>query len=95
MSTLNRKAWGDLARHHARTLLTVLALGLAIASLAFLALPGLLDDAMDRQVQASHLYDIAMPTRDLDLSPAQLGALGRLPNVDVTASLQHAAKPWA
>ncbi len=50
---------------------------------------------MDRQVQASHLYDIAMPTRDLDLSPAQLGALGRLPNVDVTASLQHAAKPWA
>jgi hypothetical protein len=49
MSALNRKVWGDLARHRARTLLTVCTLGLAIASLALLAVPGLMDRAMDRQ----------------------------------------------
>lgn len=81
MSTVNRKAWGDLTRHRARTLPTVFTLGLAIASLSFIALPNLMDAAMDRQVQATRLYDIAVPTRDLDLTAAQLGALGHLPDV--------------
>jgi putative ABC transport system permease protein len=81
VSTLNRKAWGDLTRHRARTLLTVLTLGLAIASLSFIALPNLMDAAVDRQIQASRLYDVAMNTRDLDLTTAQLDALGHLPDV--------------
>ena len=50
MSTLNRKARGDLTRHRARTLLTVCTLAIAIASLGFLAVPGLLNAAMNRQV---------------------------------------------
>ena len=41
MSTLNRKAWGDLTRHRARTLLAVCTLSIAIASLGFLAAPAL------------------------------------------------------
>jgi putative ABC transport system permease protein len=93
VSTLNRKAWGDLTRHRARTLLTVFTLGLAIASLSFIALPNLMDAAMDRQVQASRLYDIATPTRDLDLTAAQLDALGHLPGVAaVDASIVYATR---
>jgi putative ABC transport system permease protein len=93
VSTLNRKAWGDLTRHRARTLLTVFTLGLAIASLAFFALPNLMNVAVDRQVQASRLYDIAMSTRDLDLTAAQLDALGHLPNVAaVDASIVYATR---
>ena len=81
MSTLNRKAWGDLTRHRARTLLAVFTLCIAIASLGFLAVPILLNAAMNRQVQDSHLYDVGISTRDLDLTPTQLRALGHLPGV--------------
>jgi len=81
VSTLNRKAWGDLTRHRARTLLAVFTLSIEIASLGFLAVPALLNAAMNRQIAGSHLYDVGIYTRTLDLSPAQLGALGRLPSV--------------
>ncbi|MCW2905935.1 MAG: transporter permease [Actinomycetia bacterium] len=81
MSTLNRKAWGDLTRHRPRTLLAVCTLSIAIASLGFLAVPALLNAAMNRQIAGSHLYDVGIFTSTLDLSPAQLGALGRLPGV--------------
>ncbi len=81
MSALNRKAWRDLTRHRARTLLTIGTLGLAIASLATLAVPGLMNNAMDREVESARLYDIAMATRDLVLTPDQLAALGHQRNV--------------
>jgi putative ABC transport system permease protein len=81
VSTLNRKAWGDLTRHRARTLMTVGTLSIAIASLGFLAVPVLLNAAMNRQIADSHLYDVGISTSTLDLTPAQLRALGRLPGV--------------
>jgi putative ABC transport system permease protein len=81
MSALSRKAWGDLRRHPGKCLLIVGSLGLAIASFAIVAVPGLLDGAMQDEVQQARLFDVAVTTRDLDLSPAQLDALGRLPNV--------------
>jgi putative ABC transport system permease protein len=81
MSTLNRKAWGDLTRHRARTLLAVFTLSIATASLGFLAVPALLNAAMNRQIAASHLYQVGISTSTLDLSPAQLRALGSLPGV--------------
>jgi putative ABC transport system permease protein len=86
VSTLTRKAWGDLTRHRARTLLTAFTLCIAIASLGFLAVPSLLNAAMERQVQQSHLYDVALPTRILDLTPAQLSALGRLPGITAVSA---------
>jgi putative ABC transport system permease protein len=86
VSTLTRKAWGDLARHRARTLLAVFTLCIAIASVGFLAVPALLNAAMNRQVQESHLDDVELSTRTLDLSPAQLSALGHLPGVAAVAT---------
>jgi putative ABC transport system permease protein len=81
VSTLARKAWGDLTRHRARTLLAVFTLSIAIASLGFLAVPVLLNAAMNRQVADSHLYDVGIATSTLDLTPAQLSALRQLPGV--------------
>jgi hypothetical protein len=93
MSTLARMAWGDLTRHRARTLLAVCTLSIAIASLGFLAVPSLLNAAMNRQVADSHLYDVGLVTSTLDLTPAQLGALGRLPGVAaVSPVVGYAAK---
>jgi putative ABC transport system permease protein len=81
MSTLNRKAWADLTRHRARTLLAMFTLSIAIASLGFVAVPVLLNAAMNRQIAASHLYDVGIATATIDLNPAQLRALGHLPGV--------------
>jgi putative ABC transport system permease protein len=81
VSTLNRKAWRDLSRHRARTLLAVFTLSIAIASVGFLAVPTLLNAAMNRQIAGSHLYEVGISTSTLDLSAAQLRALGRLPGV--------------
>jgi len=86
VSTLTRKAWGDLTRHGARTLLAVFTLCIAIASVGFLAMPTLLDDAMNRQVQDAHLADVEISTRVLDLNPAQLAALARLPGIAAVAT---------
>ena len=76
MNTLNRKAWGDLTRHRARTLLTAFSLSLAIASLGFLAVPSLLNAAMNRQVAESHLNDVGIFTNVINLTPAQLSVVG-------------------
>jgi putative ABC transport system permease protein len=81
MSTLGRKAWGDLTRHRGRTLLAASTLCIAIATLSFLAVPGLLGIAMNRQVAASHLNDVGISTNVLNLTPAQLSTLGQLPGV--------------
>ena len=81
MSTLSRKARRDLTRHRARTLLAVCTMSIAIASLGFLAVPILLNAAMNRQIAGSHLYDVGISTSTLDLSPARLRALGHLPGV--------------
>ncbi len=93
MSTLTRKSWADLKRHRARTVLAVCTLGLAIASLGIAAVPGLMDSAMQQQVQAARLYDVAVTTHDLILDPAQLHALGRLPNVAaVDAQVEYSTR---
>ena len=90
MNTLNRKSWADLARHRTRTLLTAGTLAIAIASLGFLAVPGLLNAAMNRQVQQGRLNEVAISTRVTGLTAAQLSALGRLPGVAaVSADLRY------
>jgi putative ABC transport system permease protein len=90
VNTLSRKAWADLARHRTRSLLAAGTLGIAIASLGFLAVPGLLSAAMNGQVQQGRLNEVAISTRVIGLTPDQLGALGRLPGVAaVSADLRY------
>ena len=81
MSALSRKVRGDLRRHWGKNLLIVGTLALAIASFAIVAVPGLLNASMQSEIRQARLYDVAVATRDLDLSSRQLTALGHLPNV--------------
>ena len=81
MSALSRKARGDLRLHPGKNLLIVITLGLAIGSFAIVAVPDLLNTTMQKEVAQARLYDVAVATRNLDLSPQQLDALSHLPNV--------------
>lgn len=80
-STLFRKSITDLTRRKARAVFAVLTLAIAVASVGIFAAPSLMDQAMQDEVRASRLADVTLQTKPLLVTPAQLAALGRLPNV--------------
>ena len=81
MSATVRKSVTDLTRRKARTFFTVLTLALAVASVGILAVPQLMQKSMEREVTAHRLPDVTVSMKPLRLTPGQLAALGRLPNV--------------
>ena len=81
MSAALRKSITDLSRRRARTLFTVATLALAVASIAFFAVPTLIDRTMQAEVRAGRLSDVGVAMRPLTLTAAQLAALEALPNV--------------
>jgi putative ABC transport system permease protein len=96
VTALNRKVWGDLVRYRTRTLLSIGTLSLALASFATLAVPGLMDRAMGREVRAARLHDVAVATRDLALTPAQARTLRQLPDVAaLDARIEYPAEVMA
>ena len=76
-----RKSVTDLSRRRARTVFTVATLALGVASLSFLAIPTLIDRAMQDEVREGRLADARVAMRPLPLTAAQLAALEALPNV--------------
>jgi putative ABC transport system permease protein len=81
LSASLRKSVTDLSRRRARTAFTVATLALAVASISFLAIPTLIDHAMQREVRAGRLADATVAMRPLELTDAQLADLSSLPNV--------------
>jgi putative ABC transport system permease protein len=81
ISAAVKKSLTDLSRRRARTIFTVATLALAVASISFLAVPTLIDRAMQEEVRAGRLADATVTMRPLPLSDEQLGALAALPNV--------------
>jgi len=81
MSAIVRKSLTDLTRRKGRAFFTVLTLALAVASVGIFAVPALMEQSMDREVAANRLPDVTVSMRPLQLSTAELAALGRLPNV--------------
>jgi putative ABC transport system permease protein len=81
MSAIVRKSVTDLTRRKARTFFTVLTLALAVASVGILAVPQLMQQSMESEVAAHRLPDVTVSMKPQQLTPAQLAALGRLPNV--------------
>jgi putative ABC transport system permease protein len=88
-STLLKKSVTDLTRRKARSLFAVLTLAIAVASVGIFAAPSLMDQAMQKEVQANKLPDLTLSTKPLAVSPAQLAALGRLPNVRAAGALSY------
>jgi putative ABC transport system permease protein len=80
-STLLKKSITDLTRRKARAVFAVLTLAIAVASVGIFAAPPLMDKAMQDEVRASRLADLTLQTKPLVVTPAQLTALERLPNV--------------
>jgi putative ABC transport system permease protein len=61
--------------------LTICTLGVALGSLGTLAVPGLMNATMAKEVRQSRLFDVAFSTRDLVLSTAEMHALDHRPDV--------------
>jgi putative ABC transport system permease protein len=70
-----------LTRRRARSLFTVAALALAVASVSLFALPTLMSRAMNREIAANKLADVTVMVKPLPLTASQNAALGSLPNV--------------
>ena len=81
ISALTRKSATDLRHRKSRTLIAVLTLALALAGMGLFALPALMDRSMNAFVAADKLPDVTVYTHPVVLTPAQLSALARLPNV--------------
>ena len=82
LSASLRKSVTDLSRRRARTVFSVLTLGLAVASISFFAIPTLIDRAMQGEVRAGRLADVTVAMRPVKLTNEQLAALAALPNVE-------------
>jgi len=76
-----RKSVTDLSRRRARTVFAVSTLALAVASIAFFAIPTLIDRSMQDEVRAGRLADVTLRMRPVALAPEDLSALEALPNV--------------
>ncbi|HYN34933.1 MAG TPA: FtsX-like permease family protein [Ilumatobacteraceae bacterium] len=85
-TTLARKAWRDLGRRRARTMLTSATIALAVAGMGLLAVPTLIDRTMSAEVRDTQLYDITLPVRDLDLDDEARQELAAIPNVDAISA---------
>ena len=81
MSAIICKSVTDLTRRKARTFFTVISLALAVASVGIFAVPQLMVQSMEREVAAHRLPDVTVSMKPLQLTQAELAALGRLPNV--------------
>ena len=71
-SALLKKSITDLTRRKARAVFAVLTLAIAVASVGIFAAPSLMDQAMQKEVQANKLPDLTLSTKPLELTPAQL-----------------------
>jgi hypothetical protein len=76
-----RKSVSELTERRARTAFAVATLALAVASVSFLAIPTLIDRAMQDEVRDGRLADVSMALRPVELSDDQLGDIAALPNV--------------
>ena len=80
-SAILQKSLTELTRRRARSVLAVISLAVAVGSVGILALPPVMDRAMQREVRTSQLADLTLSTRSLQLSTADLATLRALPNV--------------
>src|SRR5581483_5304584 len=84
-----KKSITDLTRRKARAVFAVLTLAIAVASVGIFAAPSLMDQAMQQEVQTNKLPDLTLSTKPLAVTPAQLAALGHLPNVSAAGGFSY------
>jgi len=75
------KSVRDLTGRRARAAFAVATLALAVASISFLAIPTLIDRAMQDEVRDGRLADVTLALRPVELTDDQIAALATLPGV--------------
>ena len=84
------KSVRDLTGRRARAAFTVTTLALAVASISFLAIPTLIDQAMQDEVRDGRLADVTLALRPVELTDDQHDDIAALPNVaGVEGDLEH------
>ena len=81
LSASAHKSVRDLTGRRARAAFAVATLALAVASISFLAIPTLIDRAMQDEARGGRLADVTLALRPVELSDDQLAALATLPGV--------------
>ncbi len=81
--TLARKAWRDLGRRRARSILTSATIALAVAGTGMLAVPSLIDRTMSAEVHETYLYDATLSVRDMKFDAETSRELAAISNVEV------------
>jgi putative ABC transport system permease protein len=88
-TALVKKSVTDLTRRKARAVFAALTLAIAVASVGIFAAPSLMNAAMQKEVQINKLADLTLSTKPLVVTPAQLAALGSLPNVRAAGGFSY------
>jgi putative ABC transport system permease protein len=70
-----------LRRRPARTIFTVATITLAVAGLWIVAMPVLMDRAMNDRIAEDRLHDVRLSTTDVDLDASQVAELRSVPGV--------------
>lgn len=82
VSALLRKSFRDLGKRKARTVFTVLTITLAVAALGLFSVVPLMDEAMEKEVVDSNMYDVRIWVSDLVVNESQQKGLSDLDNVN-------------
>lgn len=82
LTAAQRKSLTDLTRRKTRALFTVATLAIAVASVGILAVPSLMEQTMDREIDATRLADLTVTMRPVELSDAALRDVAAVPNVE-------------
>jgi putative ABC transport system permease protein len=82
LTAASRKSITDLTRRKARALFTIATLAIAVASVGILAVPSLMEQAMDEEIAATRLADLTVELRPTELDDAALRAVAATPNVE-------------
>ena len=85
-TTLAHKAWRDLGRRRARSILTSATIALAVAGIGMLAVPTLIDHTMSVEVRETHLYDLTLAVRDMAFNDDTSRELAAIPNVEAVSA---------
>ncbi|MDH5615014.1 MAG: ABC transporter permease [Acidimicrobiia bacterium] len=86
MSALLKKSWRDLSRRKARTIFTVLTVALGVMGIGLFAITPLADRAVQGELAAENMHNIAVQLTDIELTEQQMADLTEIDNVGQVSS---------
>ncbi len=85
-SALTLVAWRQVARHKARSALTIATMAVAVAGVWIFVTPNRVNAAMEARVETDQIHDVILRPEGVVLDPAAVERLRDVPNVDAVAT---------